>query len=170
MAAHKVKCSVCGEIFDTNKIQAVKSSARRYAHYSCMPNGTKIKIEQKDPNLIELEEYLKKIFNSDFVSPRVRKQLNQYTEEFKYTYDGILKSLKWFFEVQGRQVEETYGIGIVPYVYKQAQEYYNTIALAKIINAEKPIEKYHQKQARLIKIKSPTLEKKEDKFFNLGDE
>ena len=37
--AHMVICTVCGKRFDRDKIQAVKSGARRYAHQSCMPDG-----------------------------------------------------------------------------------------------------------------------------------
>ena len=37
--AHIVKCAVCGNKFDRDKVQAVKVGARRYAHYSCCKEG-----------------------------------------------------------------------------------------------------------------------------------
>ena len=46
MAKHEVKCPICGEIFDTNKIQAVRYGMRRYAHAACDPENT---------NFVEME-------------------------------------------------------------------------------------------------------------------
>ena len=40
--AHYCICTVCNQRFDRDKVQAVKSSARRYAHLRCMPNGEKV--------------------------------------------------------------------------------------------------------------------------------
>ena len=79
--AHLVKCAVCGEQFDRDKIQAVKYSARRYAHYKCKPDGELVPLaEQKDPDLIKLEEYIKQLLNDTYVHPRVKKQINEFKD------------------------------------------------------------------------------------------
>jgi hypothetical protein len=46
------------------------------------------------------------------------------TKENKFTYNGILYTLKYFFEVLGNKVSEDMGIGIVPYVYTEAKIFY----------------------------------------------
>ena len=67
MAKHIVKCAVCGEQFDTNSIQAVRYGARRYAHYSCYPEGELVPMvnsKSKDFVLEELKDYIKKIYGN----------------------------------------------------------------------------------------------------------
>ena len=87
--AHLVKCAVCGEQFDRDKIQAVKHGARRYAHYTCKPDGELVPLaEQKDPDLVQLEEYIKKLLNDTYVHPRVRKQINEYKEQYNYSFQA----------------------------------------------------------------------------------
>ena len=39
---HKVKCIICGQSFDRDKVQAVRVGARRYAHQTCDPNNTNL--------------------------------------------------------------------------------------------------------------------------------
>ena len=61
--AHMVKCTVCGESFDRDKIQAVKSGARRYAHYTCLPEGELVPLPNAvvDQDLVDLENYIVKV-------------------------------------------------------------------------------------------------------------
>ena len=60
--AHLVKCTVCGKQFDRDKIQAVRSGARRYAHYSCKPDGELVPLANPiDEDLLELEDYIDKL-------------------------------------------------------------------------------------------------------------
>ena len=99
--AHYVKCIICGKQFNRDVIQAVKVSARRYAHYECSPDvGELVEMPQKDKDLVELEEFIKKIFETTYVHPNIRKQINSYDSEYNYTYSGILKSLVYFYEVK----------------------------------------------------------------------
>ena len=79
---HKVKCTVCGEVFDRDKTQAVKTGARRYAHLRCCPNGEKVEMGSPiDSDLAQLEEYVKKLFKEDFVSAKIRGQIKKFKEE-----------------------------------------------------------------------------------------
>ena len=41
-----------------------------------------------------------KLLGENYINPRVRKQLNQYVEEYNYTYSGMLKALIYFYEVK----------------------------------------------------------------------
>lgn len=97
-----VKCSVCGERFDRDKVPAVKTGARRYAHLRCCPDGERVELEEApiDNDLEQLENYIKQLLNEDYINARVRKQLKNFKEEYGYSYSGMLKSLVYFYEVQ----------------------------------------------------------------------
>lgn len=168
--AHLVKCAICGEQFDRDKVQAVKISARRYAHHRCKPDGELVAMEAKppaDPDLLELEGYIKKLFNVDYINPRIRKQINQYYQEMNFSYSGMLKTLIWYFEIQGNSIEKANGgIGIIPYVYQDARNYYKAIHLARLLNEQKNIQDY---KPRIIQISmaAPKREKPKIKLFNI---
>ena len=44
--AHRVKCTICGQVFDRDKEAYINTSARRYAHYKCA-TGVDPPIDQK---------------------------------------------------------------------------------------------------------------------------
>lgn len=169
--AHIVKCTVCGCSFDRDKVQAVRSGARRYAHYNCLPTGELVELpkkEEKDPDLVALEEYVKKLFDEDYVNARVRKQINDFKEEYNYTYSGMLKSLVYFYEVKGNSLEKSNGgIGIIPFVYKDAYNYYLSLYMAQMQNKTKDVVSYTNK-TKEITIVPPTIKKK-IKFFDIGE-
>lgn len=61
------------------------------------------------------------------VSPRVFKQLDSYLKK-GYTYLEIIRSLEFFYKVKKNSIEKSNGgIGIVPYVHKEAQVYYDNL-------------------------------------------
>lgn len=128
-----VKCTVCGDRFDRDKVQAVKVGARRYAHYRCMPEGELAPLEVKeiDSDLVALKDYIKELLKDDYVEARVNKQIKDFQQEYGYTYSGMLKSLIYFYEVKNNPIDKSNGsIGIVPFVYKDAYNYYLSIFLA----------------------------------------
>ena len=168
--SHIVKCVICGEQFNRDKIQAVKISARRYAHHACKPDGELVPLEEKDPDLVKLEEYIKALMQEDFIGPRVRKQIKDFQEQYSYSYSGMLKSLIYFYEVKGNSKAnaDKYGIGIIPYVYKDAYNYYYDLFLAKSRNDNKDITEVTSK-VKEITIKLPVV-KMPMKLFNLDEE
>ena len=80
----------------------------------------------------------------------------------------MLKSLIYFYEVKGNSTEKANGgIGIVPFVYKDAYRYYYSIFLAKNQNKEKDLSIFQK--SREVVIKPPTLRKKIKLFFDSED-
>lgn len=131
--AHYVICSVCKQRFDRDKVQAVKTGARRYAHYRCKQDGELVPLPKQeiDEDLIELENYIKKLLKEDFINAKVRKQIKDFQQQYGYSYSGMLKSLIYFYEVKNNPIDKSNGsIGIVPFVYKDAYNYYLSIFLA----------------------------------------
>ena len=169
--AHLVKCTVCGKQFDRDKIQAVKSGARRYAHYSCFPEGELVPLPNPiDEDLIKLEEYIEKLLGEDYNPARVKKQIKDFKKDYDYTYSGMLKTLIWFYEIKGNPKDKANGgIGIIPFVYKNACDYYYSLYLAQIANESIAAESY-KPIIREIEISSPEVYKRPPKLFNMEED
>lgn len=72
----------------------------------------------------ELHELICDIFNFKAPGPRVHRQIKSYIEK-GYTYEGIANSLKYFYYVKRNSTAKSNeGIGIVPYVYEEANDYF----------------------------------------------
>ena len=118
----------------------------------------------------ELEEYILSLFKIDFIGARIRKQINQYIEEYHYTYSGIRKALYYFYEIKGNSIEKANGgIGIIPYIYNEAYDYFFAIWKAQEVNNNKNIEKYVPSATEII-IKNPERKVKKRKLFSFLDE
>ena len=108
-------------------------------------------MNKEDLDKMKLEQYINKLFHTDYVDPRIQKQIKNYIKEYNFTYSGILKSLVYFYEVKQNTVEKSNdGIGIVPWVYKQAFNYYYAIWLAQQKNTNKTVENYIPKETEII--------------------
>ena len=167
MAKKMCKCAICGKEFDRNAIQAVRHGARRYSHWTCEPDGELVPMENKiDPELDKLNNYIINLLGKDYNAARVKKQIKDFKEQ-GMSYSGILKSLIYFYEVKGNSKEKANGgIGIVPFVYKDAYNYYYDLFMAQQRNENK---KLFIERVREIIIKPPKVEKPV-KLFDLDKE
>ena len=171
---HLVKCAVCGERFDRDKYSAVVVGGRRYAHAECRPDlevEASITGESKNKDLIELENIIKQLFGTDYITPKVQKQINDFIYNPKYadmhmTYGGMSKSLYYFFIIKKNPIEKANeGIGIVPLIYKEAEAYYFRKFMADKTNSE--IE--FKKESKEIWIDQPIQKKKNIKLWKMED-
>lgn len=167
--AHRVKCIYCNQSFDRDKYSFVQISPRRYAHAECAKQEQS-RLKQEEADKFALEEYIMKLLGEEYVSPRVRKQINTYVEQYQYTYSGIRKALIYFYEVKGNSKEKANGgIGIVPYVYKDAFNYYYAIWEAREKNQNKDVQNYVPDE-KIVTITSPQRKLKKRKLFSFLDE
>jgi len=167
--AHYVICSKCGKRFDRDKIQAVKSGGRRYAHQTCFPEGELVPLPQADPELTELMDCIKEIYKDNANYALIKKQIKQYQEKYNYTLSGIQKSLVYFYKIKGNSIDKSGGgIGIVPFVYRDAYNYYYSLFVAQSQNENKNLQQITSKIKEII-IKPPKIKKK-IRFFDLGEE
>ena len=167
--AHYVICTVCGEKFNRDVVPCVQVSARRYAHKECATADANTR-KQEDIDKEELEQYIMKLLNEDYISPRVRKQINSFINEFKFTYSGIRKALIYFYEVKKNDINKANGgIGIVPYCYKEAFNYYYSLWLAQQKNENKVITEYIP-EVREVRIPPPQLKRHRRKIFSFFEE
>lgn len=114
-----VKCAFCGN--GVSKTEASRHKNKNY-HPDCLEK----QLEKED-----LVEYICKLFSLKAPGPRIYTQIRNFLSKYQYyTYKGIKQALTYFYEVQNKPVEKAnQGIGIVPYVYDDAQKYYNSIIL-----------------------------------------
>lgn len=170
-AKHMVKCPVCQQMFDLNTEQGVRYSARRYAHYKCYPQGELIPLpEPEDADLKKLKDYAKQLLGKEYNAARVNKQIKDFKKEYNYSYSGMLKSLVYFYEVKGNSVDKANGgIGIVPFIYQDAYNYYLALFNAQQNNKDKDVIKYTS-QIKEITIKPPVADIKKHYFKFLEDD
>ena len=117
-----------------------------------------------------------KLFNSDYVYAKIKKQIQDYVTNYGYTYSGIHKALVYYYEVKGNKFDEGKaqgGIGIVPFVYQNAYNYYYAIWEAQqkqehILGAES-LEPYIPKTVE-VRIPVPKREERKRKLFSFLDE
>ena len=161
-----VKCLYCGEKFDRLKEPNVKIG-RRYAHKSCYEfQDAETLQRQKDEH--DFFEYIKQIYGEDYNYVQIHKQAEKYIEQYNFTYSGMLKSLKWFYEVKRNNKESANGrIGIIPYIYEDAKKYYYNLYLAQQRN--KDVKEYRLEVKEIV-IASPRMYIAPPKLFDLGEE
>ena len=165
--SHIVKCAICQKTFDRDKIQAVKHGARRYSHYDCEPTGEKVPLVKKDEDLQKLLEYINTLFKGQQNQAKVNQSIKKFHNEFGYSYSGIQKALYYFYEIKHNSIDKANGgISIVPFVYKEAYNYYYDLFMAQQRNENK---KPFIERVREIIIKPPKVEKP-IKLFDLDKE
>ena len=167
--AHKVTCVYCKKIFDRDKFPFSQVSNRRYAHKECADRAAaNLKQEEKDRQ--DLYEYLNVLFKGDYNYALVNKNIKTFIEENGYTYSGIKKALVYFYEVKGNSIEKANkSIGIVPYIYKDAYNYYYAIWETNQKNQHKLTEKYVPVET-IVRIPIPERKIKKRKLFSFLDE
>ena len=155
--AHKVICLYCKKQFDRDKEPTQKVSARRYAHLNCWKEHL-ANMSQEEKDIQNFFDYTKKLFGEDYNYILTKKLAERYVKENNYTYSGMLKTLKWYYEKEGHSIERSNGsIGIIPYIYKQALNYYYALYQAQLVNKEKDLSNFTASKERIVKIESPRV-------------
>lgn len=167
MAVRMVKCKYCGIQFDRNAEPFVEVGGRRYAHKACADQH-QAAIPQEEKDYQALEDYIKKLFKEDYINAKIKKQIKDFRQEYKYTFSGMLKTLYWWYEIKGNSINLAQGgIGIIPFIYDDALKYYYSLYMAQTANEDKIITKPKEFE---IEIASPRVIPNPPKLFNFGDE
>lgn len=95
-----VLCCYCKKPIDKKKNAYKQITNSKYAHLGC----AQLEEAREKTDEEKLDIYICKLFNSDYVYPRIKKQIKQFITEYNYTYSGILKALKYFYEIQGHDL------------------------------------------------------------------
>ena len=68
--AHPVKCSICGETFNRDKVECVATSSRRYAHKSCYDKQQGL-LSEEEIYKEKIFNYVRNLFKSNFNKTRI---------------------------------------------------------------------------------------------------
>lgn len=140
--SHIVTCRWCHEKFDTDEMSpdewvASGKSGKAYYHKKCyIAKGTPgaqrpERVDSSDAELFKL--YLESIIDFierdlrrfDYDPGRIGMMMKDYRKKYGYTYKGMFFSVKYFFEIKKNSWDKANGaIGIVPYVYQEATDYW----------------------------------------------
>lgn len=167
-----VTCIYCKKTFNKSEENFKLFSNGKYAHQSCFEVEQVRELTDQE----KLERYIMKLFQSDYVYAKIKKQIKDYITNYGYTYSGIHKALVYYYEIKGNIFDEGKaqgGIGIVPYVYQNAYNYYYAIWEAQqkqehIVDANSLAE-YLPKTIE-IKIPVPKRQEKKRNLFSFLDE
>lgn len=166
MAKHIVKCKYCNIEFDANVEEFVKINTR-YAHLKCRKAYEETKTKE-ELDYEELEQYIKQLFKIPQLTARITKQIRDFKDEYNYTYSGMRQTLVWWYEIEGNDLSKAnQGIGIIPYIYEQAYDYYYSLFLSQTINSIQDIEKF-EIRIEEIEIAAPQPPPRKVKLFNLS--
>ena len=168
--AHYVKCIYCGKKFnrDSTDIPFVKVTSNRYAHQACV-DAEKTGQQKEIDDKLKLNQYIKDLFHIETISFAMGKQIEYYVEECHYTYSGIHQALIYWYEVQKHEPDlNNPTLGIIPYIYQKAHNYYYAIWLAKEANKDKDIANFIPK-VKVIEITPPERKIKKRKLFTFLD-
>ena len=165
-----VKCPYCDKYFHREMEEYVQINKTRYAHKACYDrHNSEMDQEERDKEI--LIKYIKQLFSIDSIPAKITKQMQDYHDNKQYTYSGMYKSLVWFYQIKGHPIEKANGgIGIIPYVYEDARNYYLAMWQASQQNQAKPIEQW---KPTVIEIHIPPPERKpmkSHKFSFLDEE
>lgn len=172
MAQHMVKCLYCGEVFNAKPNEEgvvwYKPRSNRYAHIKCGKEQSEQQTAE-DKAFDELYRYVQKEQGSNFNFVQFKKVTDAWIKDYKYTYSGMLKSLLYFYEIKGNSKEKLRegSIGIIPFCYNQAYNYYYEIYLA---SQKAGSGDYNTSLKREIEIDAPVAKVLPPKLFNLDME
>jgi hypothetical protein len=146
-----VICAYCKKELSKKSQDCVMVSNNKYVHKKCQ----ELEEHREKTDKEKLEDYIKQLFDMDYVSPRVKTQITKFIEEYNFTYSGIQKALYYFYEIKGGDLSKSNGkISIVPYVYQDAYRYFYNLWLAKQKNKDIKIE-YYEPKVKEITIQRP---------------
>ena len=164
-AGSTVVCHYCKKSFNKEQVPYEQLSETRYAHKTChLKEMTRERTDEE-----KLNDYVMDLFHMDYVPPLVKKQLNTYMEQYKYTYSGMLKALTYWYDIKKNPFQPDKGVAILPFVYKQAYDYYYAIWEARQRNEGKNIADYVP-VVREIRIPIPQRNIEKPNLFSFLDE
>lgn len=161
-----VICAFCKKSLSKKNADCVQINNGKYVHLACRELEERREKTDKE----KLEDYIKELFNIPYIEPRVKGQIKKFIDEYNYTYSGIQKALYYHYEIKGGDKNKANGgIGIVPYVYKDAYNYHYNLWLAQQKNKDVKIELY-EPRVKEITIPRPQRKVKKRNLFTFLDE
>jgi len=145
-------CRVCKQEIDKSLDNWIMPSRNHYFHKTCYGRFKEEKEIKTDKDYIPLIfDYIARDLKVSYDYYKVKAQINQFVKD-GMTCKGILFTLKYYYDKYGKENwERGYGgIGIVPYCYKEATDYWVNIEIKRKGSCEKIIESIQQLQVKPV--------------------
>ena len=163
---HSTTCFWCHQAIYSNQSDVIEMPQLkgRYVHKKCAEIRPQ---DDKD----QLMLYIIKLYNlkDDYILPRFMLQVSNFEKNYHFTYSGMLKALKYWYEVKKHPIDKDKGLGIIPYIYKQAYDYYYALWQADEQNKQKDLSEYIPKDIVMV-IRPPQRKIEKRELFTFLDE
>lgn len=182
MAKEKTyKCPGCGGTVTPSLTGDVVAPNRRHWHPNCYeaylkkPKKKTVSVSSDDPikklsippEAENLFFYCKRVYGLDFNAPIFTRQLKALQSE-GFSIPEISATIKWFYEIERKSPQEVKTpLGMIPYAYKEAMDYYREIQKAVSANEGKVLTESPPQE---VVIQSPTREQKRSRRFKFLEE
>ena len=160
-------CFWCYKALDKNAEDVIPMPElpNRWVHKKCAEKHPENDFEKLMIYIIQLYK-----LKDNYIPQKYRKQLNQYEQDYEFTYSGMMKALKYWYDVKKHPLDTTKGVGIIPYIYKEAKDYYYALYLAQLQNDKiTDFTEYIPKDIE-VKILSPQRKAEKRNLFSFLDE
>lgn len=119
--ARSVKCLYCGNEIDRDTNNEWRQlNNKRYVHEKCYQDHERNK-EYKN----KIHEKMKDLCENEYLRQKVNSQIKMYTEKDNINEYDIYQTLVYWYDIKHNDPSQANGgIGIVPYVYKDAKKYF----------------------------------------------
>lgn len=146
--------------------QEITLPGDRFAHVDCYSKDESHNKSDYD----KLFEYIMKLYDESFVDPAKQKSIKNMIDSYGFTYSGIHGTLVYIYEIKGFKPKDSNYLGIVPYYYNKAKNYYTELKKVKEINAAKDIENYSPKEIIVKRKERKQVSFNTKKKFSVLDE
>lgn len=157
MAVKKApKCSYCSQEFTPEELKTAVKYSRGLFHPDCfkqkkqeaLQRTNRKVIDGNDPERMELEQYICKLFQIPAMTLRIRTAIDRF-HSGGIAYRDIGRALRWYYDIEkhpisdaidtgaaddsniynsdGKIDSEYYSIGIVPYILSRSQSFWRLI-------------------------------------------
>lgn len=157
-----VKCLYCSQTFDREKTDFVKIG-NRYAHRLCEQKEL-----EKKKIIQEVHQKMKGLCGATYSKNKIDKQIKNLLKDGK-TEIGILRTLEYWYDEKHQDPERANGgIGIVDYVYGEAQDFFFRKEQNQSRYVNQDIKSFLKPDVVNVKIKPQAIKKpKRIKLFDL---
>ena len=143
-----VKCIYCNTSIDRS-VQPFVTINKRYAHEECARQED---LDRQDRERLNVMLY--ELFGENVNFGMIGQQIKNFRSQYRYTLGGITGTLHYCYKIKNMPItKKTNGIGIVPFFYKEAREYFSSVSRGRE-NAQGVIENHK----KTIHISSPRAE------------
>lgn len=151
-----IKCAFCGKAIEEARYKKVKGKKYHYDCYTSLVEEAQRVDNERKQNFSEesyqrLVKYILALYNVNSLPLNIANQIEDYISNRGYSYEGIENTLTYFHTILNNPVSEQETIGIVPWLYDEAQRFYQKMKEVNDYNVNKKI----KDQTVIARIKKP---------------